>query len=287
MPAAATPDDKRLDKARMALLDASEALSDARNRAGRAKHIFVRAKGAEARRHARETAEEALRELRIATLEYEAASVNLRRLLTPEGRRSFDDLRRRLAHQGARYDEASRSLADAQAAYESARANYMRERATLGRSRVPPRFDEVLAQLESAHAGRDKAITAAHAAHRETLARLGTAIAAHDEFTLKPLSAPRERRDAAWGEARAAFAHAERRTAELAASLDRWFEADTHFGLAVAALEATRGLPQVHKLEARAREMLRTSARLNLASILTEEAALALAGTIGEVKLLR
>jgi hypothetical protein len=287
MPAALTPDEKKLERARGALLDASEALSDARNRAGRAKHLFVRASGAEGRRTARKDAEDALRELRIATLEYEAASVNLRRLLSPEGRKAFDDIRRRLAVQGARYDEASRSYAEVQAAYESARANYMRERAALGRSRVPPRFDEVLAQLESAHAGRDKAITAAHAAHRETLARLRTAITAHDEFTRKPLTAPRERRDAAWGDARGAFARAERATAELAASLDRWFDADTAFGLAVAALEATRGVPQVHRLEARARDMLRTSARLNLASILTEEAALALAGTIGEVKLLR
>lgn len=287
MPVVVPPEEKRLERARLALLDASEVLSDARNRAGRAKHLFVRASGAEGRRSARKSAEEALRELRIATLEYDAASVNLRRILSPDGRRALDLIGKRLALQGARFDEASRSYAEVQAAYESARASYMRERATLGRSRVPPRFDEVLAQLESAHAGRDKAITAAHAAHRETLTRLRSAIGAHDEFTRKPLTAPRERRDAAWADARAAFAHAERRTADLAASLDRWFEADTAFGLAVAALEATRGVPQVHRLEARARDMLRTSARLNLASILTEEAALALAGTIGEVKLLR
>jgi len=279
--------ESRLESARVALLAASEALADGRNRATRAKNAFVRARGAEPKKRARRQVEDALAELRAVTLEYEAASFNLRRELTPAGRRALDELLRRLSSHGARYEDASRLFAEVSAAYESARAHYARERAALGRARVPPKFDAVLTKLETALSARDKSITSAHGAHRETLERLREAIAAQDEFSRKPHAATRERRNATWDAARTAFAQSECRTEDLADALDSWFEADKEFGLAVAALEATRGIPQVHRLEVRALDMLRASARLTLASILTEEALGALAATIGEVKLLR
>lgn len=231
--------------------------------------------------------EEALGDLRTATLEYEAAIFHLRRALSPPGRKALDDLLRRLARRGERYEGASRVLADATAAYESARAHYARERAALGRAKVPPKFDELFAHLESALAGRDKSIAGAHAAHRETLKRLREAMRTHEIFTRKPLGGTRVARDAAWASARAAFAESERRTADLTDSLELWFQADKEFGLAIAALEASRGVPQVHRLEVRALDMLRASARLTLASVLTDEALGALAATIYEVKLLR
>ena len=276
-----------LGVAQDALLAATEALSDARNRAARAKHSFVRARKAEEKKRARRSVEEALGDLRAATLEYEAATYHLRRAVAPGARRALDELLRRLARRDERYEETSRILAEATAAYENARGQYARERAALGRARVPPTFDEVFARLESALAGRDKAIAEVHAAHRETLTRLRAAMNAHDTYARKPAADGRAARDAAWAEARAAFADSERRTASLTDSLDRWFEADKEFGLSVAALEARRGVPEVHRLQVRALDVLRASARLTLASVLADEAMGALAATIGEVKNLR
>jgi hypothetical protein len=283
----AVPGASRLETRRKALLTASETLFDAKNRAARAKYAFVRATGAEAKRKARKLVEEALSDLRVATLEYQAATFNLRRELTPDGRKVLDDLLARLERRVARYEEASRRFAEVSAAYESAREHYMRERAALGRSRVPPGFDALLAKLESALAARDKSIALAHGAHRETLGRLEEAMSAHDQFTRKPNASTRLRRNAAWDAARRAFGESDRHTGSLTDALEGWFEADKDFSLQVAALEATRGIPQVHRLEARAFDMLRASARLTLSSILTDEAAQALAATMGEVKLLR
>ena len=283
----AASDEAKLEASRNALLAAAEALADGRNRAQRARHNFVRAKGAEGKRKARRPVEDALGELRSATLEYEAASVNLRRVLSPAGRRALDEVLGRLARQSARYDEASQTYAEAAAAFESARAHYAKERAAMGRAKVPPKFDEVLARLEHALGRRDKAIAAAHLGHRETLRRLREAMSAHDEFTRRPAGDARDRRGAAWDSARAAFAESERRTAELTASLEQWFEADKEFGLAIAALEATRGIPQVHRLQVRALDMLRASVRYTLASIVTDEALGALSATMGEVARLR
>jgi hypothetical protein len=283
----AVPGASRLETRRKALLSASENLSDAKNRAARAKYAFVRAGGTEGKRKARKLVEEALGDLRIATLEYQAATFNLRRELTPDGRRVLDDLLSRLDRQVARYEEASRRFAEVSAAYESAREHYMRERAALGRSRVPPGFDRVLTKLESALAARDKSIALAHSAHRETLSRLDDAMGAHDGFTRRPNASTRQSRNSTWEAARRAFGDSERHTIALTDALEGWFEADKEFSLQVAALEATRGIPQVHRLESRALDMLRASARLTLSSILTDEAAQALAATMGEMKLLR
>lgn len=277
----------KLEGLRNALLEASNELNAARSKAAREKEAFLKATDADAKARARRAVERALGNLRTATLEYEAATTNLRRELSPAGRAALDEVLSRLTRQMERYEEVSRLNDEVSAAYESARRSYREVRASLGKAHVPLKFDNQLAHLEAALTDRDKALAAAHIAHRKTLDALGAALGAADEHQRRGTPSAKLRRDQAWASARGAFAEAERKTSELTRALAKWFEADKQFGLATAALGAARASTEVQRLELRALDMLRASARLSLASIITDEALGRLVATIGEVKLLR
>lgn len=281
------PHEAKLEGLRNALLEASNELNAARTKAAREKEAFLKAAGAEAKSRARRAVERALGGLRAATLGYEAATTNLRRELSPAGRAPLDEVLSRLTRQMERYEEVSRLNDEVSAAYESARSRYREVRASLGKARVPLKFDEQLARLEAALTDRDKSLAGVHRAHRKTLDALGAALGAADDHQRRATPSNKLRRDESLSSARGAFAEAERKTSELTRALAKWFEADKAFGLAVAALGAARASEEVQRLELRALDLLRASARLSLASIITDEALGRLVATIGEVKLLR
>ena len=270
---------------RTALLDACQRMQNAKEKAERAKGEFARARQGEARKRARRSLVSALGDLRTATLVQEVAVADLRRALSPIGRARLDQVLERLGPTLDHYTQVSHLYEEHSAAYDSARARYLREREALGaRARVPPRFDALLIDLEDALAERDKALTEAHKAHSKTLDALSAAFAAGDEHSRRPTPSNRLRREDALARARTTFAEGERKTHGLARALTRWFEADKDFALAISALEAARGFAEVQRLQLYALDMLRASARLSLASIVTDEALASVTAVLTEVR---
>jgi hypothetical protein len=277
--------DARLERLRNALLDACNELSRAKAKALRMRGRFLAAQAADPKKRAKHDLEDALRELRVATLEFEAARNNFRREIGAASRMALDELIVRLERDQERYAEVNRLYGEATAAYEAAAARYQRNRSALGlKAKVRGKFDDLLGRVQDAAAARDKAFMESERAHRKSLETLERALAAGDEHHQKPTASNKLRRAEAWGDARAAFEAAERSTNEMARALHAWFEAENQFALSAAALEATKGAGPVLRLELRAQEMVREGMKLNWASLITDEALARMVQTIGELK---
>lgn len=278
----------KIDPLRSALLDAFQGMQQAKQKAARAKREFSRARTPDTRKRARRLLVAALGDLRTSTLAQEVAVANLRRSLSPLGRAQLEDVLARLNRTLDHYSEVSQLFDEHASAYDGARHRYAREREALGRrARVPLKFDALLADLEAALSERDKALTSVHAAHRRTLEALSKAFAAGDEHSQRPTPSNRLRREEALSRARRLFGDAERSTQNLARALSAWFEADKQFSLAISALEAARGFAEIQRLQLCALDMLRASARLSLATIVTDEALASVTGILAEVRALK